>query len=571
MDFGLPALRCIMSAESDQGTPLVPASLAKQLEAAELRFRNLIDHAPIAVLRITLEGKVLMANPALAELLGYASVPEFMAQPGPELKRHIQPADLERLASLVRSGRRYAPIEVRLRKVDDSYVWVDILAQLEIGVGERVVEVFVRDLTQVRAIQLASSRLAAVMNSVDDAIIGIDRHGIVGSWNRGATKLYGYKETESIGRPLADIYVPQAMLPEWNATLARLLAGQRVSKFDTQRRHKNGSLREVAVAANRVLDAHGQSLGVSFIENDVRERDRSQRALIANERQQQEVLHLEALTRMRNEFMGKASHELNTPLTPVLLGVQSLKEIPDLDAKQALSLASIERNVIRLAGVVKDLVTAADLNLSRLDLNPTEIDLRELLVDVMESFEPQAAKRQVALITTSKDPVLAFADRERVLQVMFNLVGNAIKFTPSGGTVTVDAAAEPGGGTVLVTDTGLGFSEDARSGLFLPFGRLHEDKPGAPPGSGLGLFISKGIIEQSGGEIWAKSPGPDKGCTFGIRLPVPVTIPRPGRGIRAAQGFGVESNGPVAEPAEPHPERQSRILSSRRDPVGQQP
>ncbi len=529
----------------------MPASLAKQLEAAEFRFRNLIDHAPIAVLRITLEGKVMMANPALAELLGYASVPEFLAQSGPELKRHIEPADLERLESLVRSGRPYAPVEVRLRKVDDSYVWVDVLAQLEIGVGERIVEAFVRDLTQVRAIQLASSKLAAVMNSVDDAIIGIDRHGIVGSWNRGATKLYGYKETESIGRPLADIYVPEAMRPEWDGMLAKLMAGQRVSKFDTKRRHKDGSLKEVAVAANRVLDAKGQSLGASFIENDVTERDRSQRALIANERQQQEVLHLQSLTRMRAEFMGKASHELNTPLTPVLLGVQSLKEIPDLDAKQALSLASIERNVIRLAGVVKDLVTAADLNLNRLDLNPTEIDLHELVADVMASFQPQAAKRQVQLLTTSTETVPAFADRERVLQVMFNLMGNAIKFTPNGGNVTIDATALADGATVTITDTGLGFSAEGQSGLFLPFGRLHEDKPGAPPGSGLGLFISKGIIEQSGGEIWATSPGPDKGCTFGIKLPLPVRLPRPGRGILAAQGFGSERKEALATAAEP--------------------
>jgi two-component system OmpR family sensor kinase len=252
------------------------------------------------------------------------------------------------------------------------------------------------------------------------------------------------------------------------------------------------------------------------------------------------VFHLEELTRMRSEFIAKASHELNTPLTPVLLEVLSLKEVPGLDARQALSLASIERNVIRLAVLVKDLLAAADLNMNRLDLNPSVIDLRELVFDAVESFKPQAEKMGVHLRMGPAERVPAYADRDRVMQVLFNVVGNAIKFTPRGGSVTVAATEVDGQALATIADTGLGFSEKDRANLFLPFGRLHEDKPGAPPGTGLGLFISKGIIEESGGEIWAESPGPDRGCTFGITLPMHGPS-APGRGIRAAHGFGQRS------------------------------
>jgi two-component system CheB/CheR fusion protein len=512
------------------------ALLAERLKGEERRFRHLIDHAPIAVLEIALDGRVLLANHALAKLLGYVSVQELQDQSATTLQHHLEPKDLEQIENMLRIGPPYRTLELRIRRRDEARVWVDVQAQPGIGMGERLIEAFVRDLTPVRAAQLASLRLAAVVNSVDDAIIGIDVHGFVRNWNRGAATLYGYTEPEAIGRPLIDVFVPKDRRAEWEGTMATLMAGQRVRKFDTVRRTKDGNAMEVAVAASPILDVDGQVLGASFIENDVGERNRAQSAMLAKERQQQEVFHLEELTRMRTEFIAKASHELNTPLTPVLLEVLSLKEVPGLDARQALSLASIERNVIRLAVLVKDLLAAADLNMNRLELNPSAIDLRDLVSDAVESFQPQAQKMGVTLLKLAEDPVPAFADRDRVMQVLFNVVGNAIKFTPKGGSVTVTTAELDGQASLTIADTGLGFSEKDRANLFLPFGRLHEDKPGAPPGTGLGLFISKGIIEESGGEIWAESPGPGRGCTFGISLPMQGPSP-PGRGIRSARGF----------------------------------
>lgn len=510
--------------------------LAERLKGDERRFRDLIDHAPIAVLEITLEGRVVLANPALAKLLGYASVKDLQEQPASTLMQHLDPHDLKRIDGVLRAGPPYKPLELRIRRLDESQVWVDVQAQPGVAVGERLIEAFIRDLTQVRAAQLASLRLEAVVNSVDDAIIGIDVHGIVRSWNRGATHLYGYKESEAVGRPIVEVFVPSDRRSEWDGTVAALNAGQRLRKFETLRLCKDGTTKQIAIVASPILDADGQVLGASFIENDAGEGGRAQSAKLAKERQQQEVFHLEELTRMRTEFIAKASHELNTPLTPVLLEVQSLREVPGLDARQALSLASIERNVMRLAVLVKDLLAAADLNMKRLDLNPSAIDLRELVSDAVESFQPQARKMGVTLLTAADRVVPVFADRDRVMQVLFNVVGNAIKFTPSGGSVTVTATELDGQALATVADTGLGFSEKDRSNLFLPFGRLHEDKPGAPPGTGLGLFIAKGIIEESGGEIWAESPGPGRGCTFGITLPMHGPS-RPGRGIRSARGF----------------------------------
>jgi signal transduction histidine kinase len=279
-------------------------------------------------------------------------------------------------------------------------------------------------------------------------------------------------------------------------------------------------------------------VGASLIEHDIAERNRAQSARLAQERHQQEVFHLKELARMRSEFMGRAAHELNTPLTPVLLQIQALKDIPHLDAKQVLGLAAIERNVLRLASLVKDLLMAADLGSRELTLNPSHIDLREIVLDALGSMHAEAHKKGIALQTKTMGlaPVPAYADHDRVIQVLFNVIENALKFTPEGGSITVEAIEHDDGSVVTVTDTGLGFAEDGRERLFRPFGRLHEDIPGTPTGTGLGLFISKGIVDESGGEIWAESPGPGKGATVGFKLPR-KPVPRPGRGIVAAHGF----------------------------------
>ncbi|HUR60900.1 MAG TPA: PAS domain S-box protein [Candidatus Thermoplasmatota archaeon] len=498
----------------------VGARLAQRLTRDERRFRDLIDHAPIAVMEITLNGQVVWGNHALAKLLGYISVKEVCDQSPATLSQHLEPRDLQQVARALRAGPPYKSLELCIRRRDGSQVWVDVQAQPGIAVGERLLEVFARDLSQVRAAQLANLRLEAVINSVDDAIIGIDVGGMVRNWNRSATRHYGYTEMEAVGRPIVETLVPMERRAEWDATMATLMAGQRLRKFETIRRCKDGTTKAVALVASPILDADRKVLGASFIENDAAEHGLATRAVLAKERQQQEVFHLAELTRMRTEFIAKASLELNTPLTPVLLEVQSLKADPGLDARQALSLASIERNVMRLAVLVRDLLVAADLNMDRLDLNPSANDLCELVSDVVEVLQPQAQKRGIALLVAADRAVPVFVDRHRIVQVLFNVVGNAVKFTQAGGSVTVTATEMEGQACATITDTGIGFSEQDVGNLFLPFGRLHEDKPGTPPGTGLGLFIAKGIIEESGGKIRAESPGPGRGCTFSITLPL---------------------------------------------------
>jgi len=510
--------------------------LEAKLEMAERRLRSLIENAPTAILQVNNQGKVLTANQALADLVGYPSPDAIVAQSAAELAGHLDEGDCEALLRDLRSETPHKPREIKVYRLDGTRIWVEVQARRGEGPRSDVIDAFVRDLTPGRTAQLSASRLAAVVDASEQAIIGIDPKGTVVTWSKGAHKLYGYEAPEVVGLHLGDAYVPADRQAEWTAMLAALAKGERVQRFDTRRLAKSNAVMEVSVAASPILDSDGHVVGASLIEHDVADRNRADMNRLAQERQQQEVVQLQALTKMRADFMNRASHELNTPLTPVLLQVQALRDGGGLDSKQTRGLALIERNVVRLAALVKDLLSAATLTSNPLALKPKDMDVADLVSSAVASFQAQAVHGQVNLVAASEGPVHAFADRDRVMQVLFNLIGNALRYTPAHGTVTITARQDEAGTAVVVHDTGQGFSSDKQDRLFKPFGRLHEDIPGTPPGTGLGLFISKGIIDGSGGRLFATSDGPGQGATFTFTLPSAPPV-RPGHGIKAASGF----------------------------------
>lgn len=408
--------------------------LEERLELAERRFRSIVEHAPFGVVQVAGDGHLILANQAMADLLGYATPGELAAVGPAVLAAHMAPDDLQRLRASVATGSVDEAMRFALRRVDGTTTWVEARAKPANGGSEGAIEAFVRDLTVERAAETAR---------------------------------------------------------------------------------------------------------------------------VAQERQRLEVIRLEELNRMRADFMGRASHELNTPLTPILLQVQAL-QVLDLDPRLARGLGLIERNVIRLAGLVKDLLAASTLQARDVALNPAPIDLEEKAAEVVDSFRLQATEAGIDLRHESTGAVPAFADGGRIVQVLFNLVSNSLKFTRRDGSVTVRCERRPGRSSVCtVSDTGLGFQQTMESKLFEPFGRLHEHIAGDPGGTGLGLFISKAILDQSGGTLWGRSPGPGKGAVFGFDIPAkePLSPPMPGRGIVTATGFGQgDGAGPASHvPDEPAP------------------
>jgi signal transduction histidine kinase len=223
-------------------------------------------------------------------------------------------------------------------------------------------------------------------------------------------------------------------------------------------------------------------------------------------------------TRAREDLLAIVSHDLQSPLSVILLNLASLlRPSQEDDIRPSRNqLTAMQRSANRMCRLVEDLLATASIEAGRLSLKPQQVDVRALVSESLLALEPLAATKYVRLLTElPADLPEAEADSSRFLQILANLVGNAIKFTPAGGTVTVRAEASADEITFSVADTGPGIAEEELPHLFR---RYWLAPRAARLGTGLGLFIVRGIVEAHGGEVWAKSEG-GNGTTFFFTIP----------------------------------------------------
>lgn len=213
----------------------------------------------------------------------------------------------------------------------------------------------------------------------------------------------------------------------------------------------------------------------------------------------------------------------------------------DLTERQRSSIGLLERNINRLARLVQDLLEAARMQSGKIKLALQPVALADLVRDVAASFEAKAQEQGVALDVSAPSPVQAVADASRINQVLFNLVHNALKFTPRGGRVTMRVAREGPLAVIEVADTGLGLTAEQQGRMFQPFSQVHDARslPTAVGGTGLGLYISRGILEQHGGSIGVRSEGRGRGSTFRVELP----------SLGPTPSFAATAAGPAAFPS----------------------
>jgi PAS domain S-box-containing protein len=242
-----------------------------------------------------------------------------------------------------------------------------------------------------------------------------------------------------------------------------------------------------------------------------------------------EVDRLKATADAKEQLLRTAGHELNTPLASIRSVVHLLEEgaFGDLNGEQGQAVGMLDRNVERLIRLVRDVLEAARMQSGRLTLRPRRLDLGPLVEEVVQSMRPAAEEKGVRLEVVVGPALCVHGDPERLAQVLFNLLGNAVKFTPAGGLVAVQLALEEGEVVLRVRDTGPGLSLDEQAMLFEPFGRAPSGA--AAPGHGLGLYISKGLVEEHGGRLWVESAGRGLGATFAVALPLSSPAADPGR------------------------------------------
>lgn len=253
----------------------------------------------------------------------------------------------------------------------------------------------------------------------------------------------------------------------------------------------------------------------------VRERTKAQEE-VAKVRKR-EVERLSKLDAMRRDFVNRASHELKTPLTPLRFQTRALASgfVGELDERQAQAVEILDRNTRRMAHLVDDLMRATKIQSDGLDLDKAQVDLRSVARSTVETYRAQATAEEIQLeLEAPAQGPWILGDADRLGQVLSNVLDNALRFTPSGGRVEVELRAEDGQALLEVSDTGPGLTEEEASDAFEPFVQPIQAPPGAKPGTGLGLHISRGIVEAHGGRLTCTRPGKGQGAVFTASFPL---------------------------------------------------
>ncbi|HEV8378182.1 MAG TPA: PAS domain S-box protein, partial [Tepidisphaeraceae bacterium] len=360
------------------------------------------------------------------------------------------------------------------------------------------------DLAQVQA------KLAAIVESSDDAIVSKTLEGIITTWNRGASRIFGWQADEVVGKPI-NIIIPSDRQDEEPQILEQIRAGQRVDHFETIRITRDGRLIDVSVTISPIRDVNGTIIGASKIARDITLQKRIYKEL------EEAKDGAEAANRAKDHFLSVLSHELRTPLTPVLGALSYLERQPGLPEELRSELGMLRRNVQTEARLIDDLLDLTRISRGKLKLHLEVVDVHDALRASIGMLQSEIDGRDLELTTALRAKLHhVWADAGRLQQVFLNLLSNAVKFTPPGGAITVRSSNDREMLSIEFSDNGVGIEPNMQERLFNAFEQSEDSR--RMGGLGLGLSISKSLMEMHGGTLTASSPGVGKGSSFRVEL-----------------------------------------------------
>jgi PAS domain S-box-containing protein len=364
------------------------------------------------------------------------------------------------------------------------------------------------DITERKRAEEVRERLAAVVESSDDAIIGKTLDGVITTWNHGAEKVFGYSSSEAVGKPM-QMLVPPERANEEPDILARVERGESVEHFETVRVRKDGKGIDVSVTISPIRDSSGAIVGVSKVARDITERKHAEQRLA------DKAEELARSNRELEQFAYLASHDLQEPLRMVASYTQLLAERygGKLDENADKFLGYAREGALRMQVLIRDLLAFSRVVQAGIPRKP--VDCNVALEEAVQSLTA-AIEESGAVVTHAALPNV-WADQTQIAQVFQNLIGNAIKFH-DGAPPECAVSAEKSGRNWLfsVSDNGIGIAPEYAENIFVVFQRLHARTE--YPGNGMGLAICKKIIQHYGGTIWVESQV-GQGSTFKFTLP----------------------------------------------------
>ena len=465
---------------------------------AAARLAAIVDASDDAIVTETLDGIITSWNHAAERMYGWpasAALGRHVTLIIPP-ERYGEEADV---LARVRAGEVVDHFET-VRVTKDGHL-VDIsltVAPVKDSTGRIVgASKIARDITERRRFDETRARLAAIVDSSEDVIVSKTLNGVITSWNPAAERMFGWTAAEAIGQPIT-LIVPEERRAEEDEVIARIRRGERVEHFDTVR-----------------------IVGASKIARDITEPRRieeERRQLLSRERGARE--EAERANRAKDEFLAVVSHELRTPLNGVFGWARMLQSADVDEPTRQRGLAAIVRGAAAQVRLIEDLLDVSRVVTGNLRLDLRRVELRNVIEAALETVRPEAAAKHIEIVEELDPSATVMGAADRLQQVLWNLLMNAVKFTPRRGRARVGLRRGETAAEITVTDSGEGIGPDVLPYIFDRFRQEDSSSTRAHAGLGLGLALVRHIVELHGGSVTAESPGKGRGATFVVRLPL---------------------------------------------------
>ena len=492
-------------------------------------LRAIVESSDDAIVSTDLDGVVTSWNKSAARIFGYAAE-EMIGHPSSRLLPADRLDEEQEFLRQIRLGGRVDHVETIRRRKDGLLIDAAISMSPVFSAAGQVAGAsqIARDISETKRTTPADQLLAAIVSSSDDAVISKSLDGIITSWNAGAERIFGYAAGEIIGQSVIKL-IPADRKDEEPRIIERLRRGERVDHFETVRVRQNGECFPVSLTISPVRNRQGAIVGASKIARDiteVRALARERETLLESERAARR--QAEHANRMKDEFLATVSHELRTPLNAIVGWTEVLATGSGSRDEVAQGIDVIRKNAMMQAQLIEDLLDLARITSGKMMLKAEAVNLKVIATEAVAAVQHAADAKKISIQRDFADfHGVMSGDAPRLQQIVWNLLTNAIKFTDSGGLVTLSLAQAGSSLRLTVADNGRGIAPQFLPFLFERFRQADGSTKRQHGGLGIGLALVKQLVELHGGKVWAESEGEGRGATFVVTLPVSVAPRQP--------------------------------------------
>ncbi|MFX1455612.1 MAG: PAS domain S-box protein [Promethearchaeota archaeon] len=511
------------------GNDITDSKLAEQkLVESEEKFRHLFQNSPYFVGLVNLEGVLIDCNDVVNDFLSVHTKDDILGKNFQDIfaineKNNEVIPIFTKLYKNIIQGKETEPIEFKLNRSIGDYLWLNLRGSLIKVEDQSLIQFIIQDVTDKKKaeqdLRESEEKYRYLFEDSPFSIILINSKGIITDCNPATLLLGDYEHEDLIGIPFMDLkIIPQNYISTLIDLFKRFIKGEVLHRIDIQLYKKDGSLIWVNLQASLVK--LGRERIVQVILHDITKRKEADLLI------QEEIKKLKELDQLRKDLISRVSHELKTPLVSVFASSEFLlseyKEDLGEDVLELIQM--IQKGGNRLRHLVNNLLDITRIEYKKFNLEKETINLSDLVNECSEEMKYLINERNLKLELNLAEDILLKLDKIRMQQVINNLLLNAIKNTPPNGKIIVNLFRNNESVEFSMRDTGVGLTKEEMEIIFTRFGKIERFGEGLEyidiQGSGLGLFISREIVQLHGGTISVESEGRHKGSIFKVILPI---------------------------------------------------